>query len=81
MIIPAFRTLSHLGIRQPKRVLAVAILVTLAAAPGLLRLKLRTDGHALVSPNAPEVITDKAVRSRFGIHDQIVDPDPDRRGE
>lgn len=48
------------------------MLITLAAAPGLLHLTLRTDGHALVSPTAPEVIADKIIRDQFGIHDQLV---------
>ena len=38
----------------------------------MLRLKLRTDGHALVSQNAPEVIYDKNIRDQFGIEDQMV---------
>jgi predicted RND superfamily exporter protein len=53
-------------------VLLVAALVTLSAAPGVLRLKLRTDGHALVSARAPEVIYDKQIRDQFGIEDQLV---------
>ncbi len=52
--------------------LFLAALITLAAAPGILRLKLRTDGHALVSPTAPEVVTDAKIRAHFGIRDQIV---------
>jgi predicted RND superfamily exporter protein len=53
-------------------VLVLVAAVTLAAAPGILWLKLRTDGHALVSPTAPEVMADKAVRDHFGLHDQLV---------
>src|ERR1035441_452651 len=72
MITGCFGRLSHHPIRRPRTALVVAAAVTLAAAPGILRLKLRTDGHALVSPTAPEVIADKAVRGHFGIHDQLV---------
>ena len=72
LVVGFFRSLARCAIHQPKRVLLVAALVTLAAAPGILRLKLRTDGHALVSPTAPEVLTDQAVREDFGIHDQLV---------
>src|SRR5271170_7118897 len=72
MIISAFKSLSRLATRHPKRMLLIAALVTFAAAPGMLRLKLRTDGHALVTPTAPEVVTDAAIRAHFGIHDQIV---------
>ena len=46
--------------------------MTLAAAPGMFRLQLRTDGHALVSPDAPEVRYDQAIRDQFGIQDEIV---------
>jgi predicted RND superfamily exporter protein len=72
LIVGFFRSLSRCAVRHPKPVLFVAALVTLAAAPGIFRLKLRTDGHALVSPTAPEVIGDEAIRNRFGIHDQLV---------
>src|SRR6266404_4409911 len=71
-IVRFFQALSHFAIRRPKLTLALAIICTLAAAPGLLRLKLRTDGHALVSPTAPEVVYDRSVRDAFGIEDQIV---------
>ena len=72
LIVGCFNSLSLHAIRQPKRVIVIAALITLAAAPGLLRLKLRTDGHALVSPTAPEVLADQAVRDHFGLHDQLV---------
>lgn len=72
LFVSPFRRLSHYAIRHPRQVLALAAVITLVAAPGILRLKLRTDGHALVSPAAPEVIADKAVRDHFGIHDQLV---------
>jgi len=72
MTIRSFNALSGWAIRHPKRLLIIAGLAVLAAAPGTLRLKLRTDGHALVSPVAPEVLADEAVRARFGLHDQIV---------
>ena len=56
LVVAFFGSLSRCAVRHPKRLLFVAALVTLAAAPGILRLKLRTDGHALVSPTAPEVM-------------------------
>ena len=71
-IVRFFQALSHFAIRRPKLTIFVAVLVTLSVAPGLPRLKLRTDGHALVSPVAPEVVYDKSVRDAFGIEDQIV---------
>jgi len=71
-ILGSFRSLSRLAIRRPVRVLVIATVVTLATAPGILRLKLRTDAHALVPQDAPEVRYDKALREQFGIEDQIV---------
>jgi predicted RND superfamily exporter protein len=72
LVLGAFAALAHFGIRHPRRTLLIAAAVTLAAAPGVFRLKLRTDGHALVSENAPEVRYDKAIRDDFGIEDEIV---------
>src|ERR1039457_372380 len=72
MITGCFGRLSRLAIRRPRTALVVAAAITLAAAPGILLLKLRTDGHALVSPTAPEVMADQTVREHFGIHDQLV---------
>jgi hypothetical protein len=46
--------------------------LTVAAAPGILQLRLRTDGHALVPPEAPEVLLDDAIRQEFGLRDPIV---------
>jgi uncharacterized protein len=67
-----FWTLSRLAIRMPKRVLLGAVLVMLAAAPGISRLRLRTDGNALIAPGAPEVLYDRAIRARFGVEDNLV---------
>ncbi len=72
LIIRFFSSLARYSIHQPRRVLVIAILVILAAAPGISRLKLRTDGHALVSQSAPEVLYDKSIRDQFGIEDQMV---------
>jgi hypothetical protein len=72
LFVSLFRKLSHCAIRHPRLVLALVVAVTLASAPGILRLKLRTDGHALVSPDAPEVRYDKSIRNQFGIEDEIV---------
>src|SRR5260370_22184726 len=67
-----FSSLSRWAIRHPKAALVIAAVVTLSAAPGMARLKLRTDGHALVTADAPEVLFDSAIREKFGIEDQIV---------
>lgn len=60
------------AVRHPWRTLAVAGLLTAAAATGLGRLDLRTDGHALVPPRAPAVAYDAEVRRTFGIRDPMV---------
>jgi predicted RND superfamily exporter protein len=60
------------SIRHPRRIIAIAVLVTLSVAPGILRLKLRTDGHALVPPDAPEIQHDHKIREDFGLDDPIV---------
>jgi predicted RND superfamily exporter protein len=72
LFLSLLRWLAHYAIRRPRLVLILVAAVTLAAAPGILRLKLRTDGHALVPQHAPEVIYDQKTRDQFGIKDQIV---------
>lgn len=52
--------------------LIIAAFLAIAAASGLVKLKLRTDGHALVPPNATEVRYDHAIRQQFDIGDNIV---------
>lgn len=64
--------LSQAAVRRPWRTLAAAALLTAAAVPGLGRLELRTDGHALVPPRAPAVRYDGEVRQAFGIRDPMV---------
>lgn len=56
----------------PRRVIAAFALVTLAALPGLWKLELRTDGHALVPPDDPVVRFDAEVRERFHLRDPLV---------
>ena len=50
------------GIEHPLRTVLIAAVLTLAIAPGLLRLRLRTDGHALVPANDRVVQYDAAIR-------------------
>ncbi len=66
------RWLYRYAIWHPKTVMVIAVLVTLAIAPGILRLKIRTDGHALVPAEAKPVVFDRAVRDEFGVEDPIV---------
>src|SRR5512137_2018735 len=81
-LVRFFGFLARAAIDHPVLVLVTAAAVTLAAAPGIARLKLRTDGHALVSPTAPEVIYDQTIRDRFGIEDPVivVVRSPDKEG-
>lgn len=60
------------AVRHPWRVLAVAIVLTGAALPGLARLTLRTDGHALVDPAHPAVREDAALRAIFPVPDPLL---------
>jgi predicted RND superfamily exporter protein len=64
--------LSRYSIQHPRSILFLAAIAVIAAAPGLIRLKLRTDGHALVPNDAPEVRIDRAIREQFGLADSIV---------
>ncbi len=69
--LPRVIRLSHAAIRHPLRTLAIALLATFAAAPGLLRLELRTDGHSLVPRDAPAIVYDREVRDQLGVRDPI----------
>jgi predicted RND superfamily exporter protein len=64
--------LTRASIRHPWRAIAALLAVVALAAPGLLRLELRTDGHALVPPDHPVVRTDAGIREHFGLRDPIV---------
>jgi uncharacterized protein len=67
-----FDRLAYFAIDHPRRTILAFVVLTLLAAPGLLRLQLRTDGHALVPPDDPAVELDSRVRQHFGLHDPIV---------
>ncbi len=60
------------SIRHPRTTIAIGLACTLAAAPGMWRLKLRTDGHALIPRDAPAIRYDRAIREQFGTRDPIV---------
>lgn len=63
--------LHRFAIRRPCTTLALTLLCVIAAAPGLIRLRLRTDGHALVPAQAPPVQLDRSLRNEFGLKDNI----------
>lgn len=52
--------------------LALGTVLTLAIAPGVLRLEIRTDGHALVPADAPAIVRDQAIREAFLQEDPFV---------
>ncbi|HNQ22162.1 MAG TPA: MMPL family transporter [Phycisphaerae bacterium] len=73
--------LHRFSIRHPWPVLLLASVIVLAAGPGIVRLRLRTDGHALVPEDSPAIIADAAIRARFDAQDLLVvlirSPHPD----
>jgi predicted RND superfamily exporter protein len=64
--------LSQRAIDRPRTTILFFVSLVLLAAPGLLRLQLRTDGHALVPAGDPAIRFDAEVRQRFGLRDPIV---------
>jgi hypothetical protein len=72
MTVLGFKSLSRLAIRLPKRMLLLFAALMPAAVPEMFRLMLCTGGHALVSPNAPEVCFDQSIRDQFGIHGEMI---------
>lgn len=60
------------GIERYRVVLLAAGLILLMALPGLWRLDLRLDGHALVPPDDPAVAIDAQIKERFSQADAIV---------
>lgn len=67
-----WKRLAQRAIDRPRRAIAVMVGLTLLAAPGLLRLEMRTDGHALVPPEDPAVRIDAEVREHFGLRDPVL---------
>jgi uncharacterized protein len=72
MSLPRLDQLSQASIRRPAWTLVLLAGFALAAAPGLFRLQVRTDGRALVPANDPAVRLDAEVRRHFGVRDPIV---------
>ncbi|MBK8268641.1 MAG: MMPL family transporter [Planctomycetes bacterium] len=62
----------RIALARPKSVVAIALLIVLALSPGLPRLGLRTDGHALLPQNEPGIRVDNRIRDAFNLRDQIV---------
>ncbi|MBB4125444.1 hypothetical protein GGR77_000715 [Xanthomonas translucens] len=55
-----------------RAVLALAALLSAIALPGLLRLDMQLDGHALVPPDAPVLATDTEIKQTFAQRDTVV---------
>jgi uncharacterized protein len=72
MIDSWLNRLAEASMARPRRAIAAMTVVTLAMAPGLLRLQLRTDGHALMPVDDPEILFDAEVRAHFHLRDPIV---------
>lgn len=66
------RPLYRFCIDRPRTVIALGLLLCAAISPGVLRLRLRTDGNALIPPDAPEVAIDHEIRERFHLQDPFV---------
>lgn len=66
------RHLYRFCIHRPRTVIALGVLVCAAVSPGVLRLRLRTDGNALIPPSAPEIAIDHEIRERFHLQDPFV---------
>jgi uncharacterized protein len=60
------------ALRHPVAVLAVWGLALALALPGMARLKLRTDGRALVPPRAPAVLMDREIQRTFDRRDPLL---------
>ena len=63
--------LAAASIAKPRRTILLMALLTLAAAPGLLRLELLTDGQALMPRSDAAIQYDAEVRDHFGLRDPI----------
>lgn len=62
---------SHWALTRPSWVLG-ALLISLALAlPGLLRVRIDTDGRSLLPLDAPELAEELGVRERFGLADLV----------
>lgn len=66
------RFLYATAIERPVITLLLVGIVVMVVAPGVLRLELRTDGHALVPDDRPELTLDREIRDAFLTEDVIV---------
>ncbi|MBI1825939.1 MAG: MMPL family transporter [Planctomycetes bacterium] len=64
--------LVRFSVRRPVLVIIIAVLITLGVSPGVTRIKLRTDGHALVPEGDQQIEEDRRIRREFGLDDPVV---------
>ena len=60
------------SVRAPRTALTLCFVCVVILSPGILRLRLATDGLALVPENSAAAEVDRAAREHFGIHDQVI---------
>lgn len=60
------------AVDRPRRIILAGIAVVIGISPGLLRLRLRTDGNALVPPDSSDVLFDAEFRRNWGQEDNTV---------
>jgi predicted RND superfamily exporter protein len=72
MVESSLIRLAYASMARPRTAIGIMVLATLATTPGLARLELRTDGHALMPPDDPVVRFDAEVRQHFHLRDPIV---------
>lgn len=71
-LVRAVATLVHACVARYRLSIGVALAVLVLAAPGIARLNLQLDGHALVPPDDPAVAVDRSIRETFQQWDPIV---------
>ena len=64
--------LTRASVRHPRLTLLATFVVVLCVAPGVLRLRLRTDGGSLVPTGDARVRVDREIREQFAIEDPVV---------
>lgn len=71
-LVRAVAALVQACVARYRRSIGVALAVLVLAAPGIARLDLQLDGHALVPPDDPAVAVDRSIRTNFQQWDSIV---------
>ncbi len=60
------------SLSHPTLILLFVAVVTAFLGAGLGRLRLRTDGHALIPAERAEIVEDAEIRERFGVRDPVI---------